>query len=437
MDRTLLLIEADHKNNPFLKDHGRRVLDGMLHTASAGFWLGGKKPPLGYKVVKTPGEHGHASNGKARRRKSGLLAIDPETAPIVVELFERYRDGESTRDLTRWLTARTGVAWVRQSIGQMLRHEIYTGTRYFGLRPMGKHARLVDGQATIMFDGQADTSGDAVRLVVPALVIIKPELWSRVQERLDTGKQRGHKRDIPLNPLSGLCRCGICGQPMHSSRAGAYSYLVCGGRSRDGKEACPKSRFTRAEELFRRVTDTLAKQLLDGDAVARLVELAGMAEDEARAKWEVRQESARRAVDSCNARLKTARRRLAEEAPEDMVSEYQALIRELRQELADAEADVARLNLEQPLAEEGDAELLKRWLESCRSLCQGESPSEPDLQNAMLRELLEEVRVFPPPVLVKGKQTVGRIEVVLPPWLSRVLASEDSRTCRRSFARCS
>jgi hypothetical protein len=419
----LLQIEADHKNNPYLKDLGRRALDGMLNTAREGFWTG-QKAPLGYRVVKNPGDH-----PAKRRRKSGRLEIHPETGPVVRELFERYRDGTSGRGLTRWLSARTGRKWSRSGMQKILAKEIYTRTRVFGGRTSGRHAHLVDGQAVIMGceeDGsepsgaeQESRGPDVVRIAAyPAIVDV--ELFQAVQMRLTTGKQRSHKKNVPIKPLSGLCRCGVCGSPMYSSQAGPYPYLVCRRKNESGVEDCLQSRYVRGEEVRRRVMALLSEKLLAGDTVAELVRLAGQAEDEARSRYEANVNSARRAVEMCDARLAAARRRMAE-APDDLLEDYQKAVRELKEEKATAEADLARLRTEQPLAQEGDAELLTRWLESCRNLCQGSAPADGAEHNAILRELVAEIRVFPPAKYIKGKQTVGRVEVVLPDWLSRVL----------------
>jgi hypothetical protein len=424
LDRTLLQIETDHKNNPYLKDLGRRVLNGMLDSARAGFWTG-QKPPFGYRVVRTPGEH------QGRRRRSGRLVIDPETAPIVHELFVRYRDGANSRDLTRWFSTRTGRQWSRQGVLKLLQKEIYTGTREFGRRTRGRHARLADGEAIIMGNGedaaQTDENGavapearDVVRIALYP-VIINPELFAQVQQRIATGRQRSQKKANPITPLSGLCRCGACGAPMRSARQGPYPYLCCKRRSEEGKEACPSSGYARGEETLRRVLATLAEQLLAGDAVSRLVALAGEAEDMARARWEADVAAAGRALDLCEVRLTTARQRLAE-VPDDLLEQMQLLVREMKQKRDGALAEVQRLQAEPPVALEGDADLLSRWLASCRSLCDG-VPSQAPEQNAILRELIEEVHVFPPARLIKGKKTVGRVEVVLPEWLSRVLST--------------
>src|SRR5262249_24957960 len=153
----------------------------------AGFWTG-QKPPLGYTVVRTPGDHG------GRRRNSGKLAIDPETAPLVRELFERYVNGERTPAPAPWLTPPTGPRRAHQAISMILRRELYVGRRLFGPRTKGRHARLVDGQATILAAGtEVPVKGDVIVLLgYPS--IISEELFSAAARRLAGGKSKGHHK---------------------------------------------------------------------------------------------------------------------------------------------------------------------------------------------------------------------------------------------------
>jgi DNA invertase Pin-like site-specific DNA recombinase len=423
LDRTMLQIEIDHKNNPYLKDLGRRALGGMLEIAKLGYWTG-QKEPLGYKVVKVPGEWA------GRRRESGRLAIDPDTAPLIVEMFELYRDGLSTADLAVWLGRRLGRTYCPMAIRRMLRNELYTGTRVFGGRPVGRHAGLIDGAAAILPEGSDGSERDAVRITGVYPAIISQGLFDAVQRRLAKAKRGGRKKHwtnkakgqaaCPTAPLSGLCCCGVCGEVLQSCRVHPYHYMVCKQAHELGLDACPGGRRYRAGELLARVKATLAENLLQGDAVARLVELAGQAEGEARREWEARLESARRAADTTAANLARARRRLATE-PDDMLDHIRLAIRELTVELAAAESELARLRGEEPRPEESDAALLDRWLVSCRDVCEGTAPEEPEALNAILQELVAEVRVWPPEQRVRGKKTVGRIEVILPDWLSSTL----------------
>jgi DNA invertase Pin-like site-specific DNA recombinase len=334
LDRTLLQIEADHKNNPFLKDLARRVLNGMLDTARAGFWTG-QKCPIGYKVIYTPGEH------QKKNRRSGRLVLDPETAPIVRELFERYLECGSTREVTRLLQLRTGRRWSQQGVQRILEKEIYTGTRVFGGRTKSEKVKLVDGEAVIV--GQEDDEqpadskengtqppeGHDVVKIACCPAIIDQELFLAVQAKLREGKYRTRKKNSVPMALTGLCRCGACGSRMGVNR----HYQRCTRKDEVDGKGCPRSNYHRSDEILRRVLTRLADDLLAGDTVARLAELAGTAQDEARQQHEASLNTARKALDACEARLATARRRLAE-APDDLVEEVQRLIRELRDSLA-------------------------------------------------------------------------------------------------------
>lgn len=418
MHLLMLQIEFGFKNRGFLKAHAYRVLAGMLQTARAGHWCG-SRVPFGYIVVRTPGEHGAASSGREKRRKSGKLAVCPVHGPTVTELFERYRSGESTRGLADWLTARTGRRWCHSSVPKVLRNEVYTGERVFGKRPQGGHARLVDGLVEAIKDGQEGGVGDAVRIkCAPALV--SQELFLAVGKRLDQGVHLGRKKESPVWPLTGLMKCGACGAMLTSCESKGVGRFVC-SRHREKPADCPAARYVRSDEALRRVRSTLAEKLLAGDAVAELVALAGQQEDDARKTWEAAQASAQKALTACDQKLATARRRLAS-ADDDLVEDYQRVVRELKEERKAIEADLASLRGAEPVAEEGDSAILTAWLEQCRSLVDQGDAGEPATLNALLKELIAEARVWPAEKKAGCKQTVGKVEVVLPEWLSRVLS---------------
>jgi hypothetical protein len=191
-----------------------------------------------------------------------------------------------------------------------------------------------------------------------------------------------------------------------------------GLKSEDGKKACLTSVCARGDVILERVLSTLAEHLLAEDAVAKLITLAGEAEDEAEKAHEQAEASAVKALEACDARLARARRRLAE-CEDDLLEDFKATVRDLKEKRAACEAELARLRVEAPRGEEGDAERLTAWLESCKAVC-GALAGSPGKQNAVLRKLLKEVLVFPPDNPGKG-QTVGKIELVLPEWVSRVV----------------
>lgn len=152
---------------------GERVRAAMRKKAVRGEVLG--RPPYGYKV------------GSRRR-----LELVPEEAVVVRYLFRLYlHEGLGIRLIARRLNSegirtRRGGAWSMVSIRDILRNRAYLGTySRFGVRVPGSH---------------------------PALV--SPEDFHAVQERLNARRTSYASRTQSSFLLSGLLRCGQCGNKM-------------------------------------------------------------------------------------------------------------------------------------------------------------------------------------------------------------------------------
>lgn len=417
VDRLLLTLEMDHKNNPFLKDTARRVLDGMLASAREGFWVGGRIP-FGYQVVRTRGDHASVVNGKRKRRTSGRLVLDEAKAPIALEAFTMYARGAGTRGVTAFLSASTGRKWTRRGATWVLRNTIYTGRMSFGLTPQGKHARLQDGAAVELLDD--DQAGDVVQIAAYPR-IVSDDLFRDVQRRLENASEDSRHKDTRRSALSGLCRCGTCGASMTSTMASRkYVYLHCTGRRDQGQAPCRLS-HRRRDEALRRVLSLLSQRLLAGDTVANLIALAGAATDEAREEWQRSLDHARDALERCDTSLAKARRRLAT-ADDDMVSEYQQIIRELKEERETLEGQLRQTRGQEPAPEGADVERLTRWLETCRVVCKDGVEMDGEALNDLLRELIAEVRLYPPKERKRNGPSIGRVEIDLPDWLASLIS---------------
>jgi DNA invertase Pin-like site-specific DNA recombinase len=438
MDRTLFLIECDHKNNPFLRDLARRSLNGTIEAALAGFWSG--RTPLGYKLIRRPGDH-----PPGKRRKSGRLAEDEVAGPIARELPLRYLAGESTVDLARWLDAQVkspySPSWTPQSVAKILHNRIYTGIRLLGKAPSGKHAMIADGAAVVRDQDGADDlpAAGVIRIVNAAPRLWTDEVFEAVQRKLVEGKRRNHRIGLPPLPLASLGECGHCGEPLHCARQGSrsrnYPFLIyCGNRAVHGVSGCRLgSRYTDHNEVLAKVLSTLAENLLDHDAVERLAERARADGEEAQAREEAtRGKLNRRLAENLRATEQT-RSRLGT-APEDMLEEYHAALRDLKQQRTALETELRQLDqerLQAPLADGGE-EQLRTWLELCRKLCSpvarvSLSPDGDDgTLNALLSELISGFTVYWKAPRQGTGRALERVEVELPGWLNRLLATSDS-----------
>lgn len=411
LDRTLLGIECDHKNNPQLKEIARTCLDGMVDVARKLCWTGGPVP-LGYRLGDAAPDHGRAANGRKKRRRSRPLEKDEKTAAIVTEAFRVYVDGGSVRDVQRYVTAATGRHWTHRGISRLLRNRIYTGTMEWGKRGHGRHASLKDGHAAV-HDAGCDHADAGAVLISGYPRLVDDDTFMRVQERLSEGGQLSRRKDARPSALSGLLRCGHCGKKM-SGTADRYN----GRYYRCQNEQCRPNLHVKIEEADRRVLALLAERLLNGDTMANLVALAGRAEGEARQVWEKQVAATKQAMESNSQRIEKARRRLLD-ADDDMRAEYEGALRELRAEQEQLAARLREAAASEPLPGEGESVRLERWLKACQSACQAGAEDDPAQLSQWLRLLLDKVTVYRPAQRRVRGVTVGVVELTLPEWLSR------------------
>ena len=174
------------------------------------------------------------------------LVINPQTAPIVVEIFQRYANGENIRDIIKSLNKR-GIKTTRGSeFRQSSLDTMLTNTKYLGVyRSMGE---VIEGG-------------------VPQ--IIDQELFDKVAARKQRNRKAPSSTKAPeVYLLTTKLFCGKCGAMMAGesgkSHTGAkYLYYKCGNRKR--AQGC-KQRALRKEYVEKIVLDRII-QLVHQDSV--------------------------------------------------------------------------------------------------------------------------------------------------------------------------
>ena len=172
----------------------QKITRGMRESALKGQAVGGSVP-LGYKIEKKQ------------------WVLDPLTAPLVSEAFNRYADGETVADICADFNARgyrtaKGAEFNKSSFKNIFRNEKYIGVYKY------KDIRVEDAIPRIITD----------------------DVWRNVQSRLKVNEQapaRG-KAKVPYL-LAGKIFCGHCGSQMvgESGRGKSgktYNYYSCAGR---------------------------------------------------------------------------------------------------------------------------------------------------------------------------------------------------------------
>jgi DNA invertase Pin-like site-specific DNA recombinase len=151
--------------------------------AEKGLWVNGS-PPWGYK-----------------RSPEGVLLPTPQLAHVK-KVFERYADGETLGSLAEWLSQHRPNT-IRQFVRDVLRNPAYRGI--------------------IAHDGQEYPSRHEA--------LIGPDLWQRVESRLNRNVEKRSTRPARVQPFTELLVCE-CGRSMAYHRTakpgqGDYAVFVC------------------------------------------------------------------------------------------------------------------------------------------------------------------------------------------------------------------
>ena len=229
----------------------QEVTRGMREAASRGFFLS-SKAPFGYRRIKV--------QDGAKERPT--LEVDPETAPIVKEIFDKSRRGVGLKEIAADLNERgitnKGKRWRRNSLHYVLNNEAYTGTAVWGRTTTG------------------DKKPEPVRAEGAWEALVSKELFDQVQKGLES---RAPKKQRPARVgsrflLSGVLRCGVCGKPYtgQGAKSGKFSYYVCGSLLQQGSGSC-SARYLNAERVETRVVETIMGRILNDETITELVVL--------------------------------------------------------------------------------------------------------------------------------------------------------------------
>ena len=169
----------------------QEVVRGMREAASRGFFLA-SNAPFGYRKIKV-------SDGVKERP---TLEIDPATAPVVKEIFEKSLRGSGLKEICKELNERgitnRGKRWYKGGLHYVLRNEAYTGAAVWGKTSKGEKAQ------------------DPVRVEGAWPALVSRELFDERAAGDAGARARKVQRPGRVGSkflLSGLLKCGVCGRP--------------------------------------------------------------------------------------------------------------------------------------------------------------------------------------------------------------------------------
>lgn len=263
----------------YLDDLRGKTLRGLEGRALNGFSTGGL--PLGYRSVP---ERAPDGRGYVHR-----IEVDPVTSQVVRRIFELYKDGMSHPAIAGLMTkegvpcarAHTGhkyKGWGASSVRGILMNPAYIGEWSFKKKEWRKEP--VTGRRRHI----ARTEAEIVRRTYPERRIVDQAVWEAVKARLAEvratyrpsergGVATGASGRNNNYVLSGLLRCGLCGEPMSVCRGTSAAYYRC--TSNRKRKVCPNSLSLREDVARTRILDAVWARLANHEAMAILEKKVG------------------------------------------------------------------------------------------------------------------------------------------------------------------
>lgn len=246
-----------------------RVKDNYMHRFNLGAW-GGGPAPYGYSLTKI---------GDGTRKVSSLA--QNENAEIVKYIFKTYANsGISLRNLAAKLMS-DGVhgpkreAWDSVTLSRILHSPVYVKANadiywYFVSKGVktGQSFKEFDGLCACNITGRR--SRDKNKYNEPCkqtlslsnhMGIIEPEIWLKVQKKLDNNRQISRANAGKYSFLTGLMKCAVCGYAIkvNNLKKDNVLKLVCSGKS--NLSACNADIEVNLRELEGYISDEIEKAL--------------------------------------------------------------------------------------------------------------------------------------------------------------------------------
>ena len=266
----LKMVFSNVINEIYPLDTAKKVRVALRSKAERGEFIGSQAP---YGYIKSPAD-------------KHVLIVDPETAPVVAEIFELYAyKGYGYNSIAKLLSSRKQMTpaalqakrahrpyvdkdkapkdeydWHHDTIRVILNNEVYLGTFISGKRrkpsPFDKYVVKVSEDKWIKKDNHHEP-------------LIDRDLWDAAHSKMD-GRRRTTTTGF-VNIFTKILKCECCGKVMGMSNFGMKDmtdvkniFYVCNTYKKKGKDVC-SSHYIRYDALYETVLEEL-QELLEMNA---------------------------------------------------------------------------------------------------------------------------------------------------------------------------
>lgn len=293
-------------------------------------------------------------------KQTQKLMIDPETAPLVVEIFEWYSEGATVRSIvedfnSRGLTTKRGKPFNMNSFNALFKNRKYIGEYSY--------------QDVVIPGG------------VPAIIL--EDLFYRVQQRMEKNKRapamaKAHEDFLLTTKLfCGKCERMMVGESGKSHTGSMHYYYKCGNAKR--KKGCDK-KAVKKDWIERAVVRLTMERVLNEEKIVKIIDaLLAMQERE-------------------DVTIPALRRQLAEteKSIENMLNAIQQGIftASTKQRLEELEKQREELSVSITTAELQKPKLTREYMEHWFSQFRYGNPNDRDFQKRLVDTFVNSVYVY-------------------------------------------
>lgn len=251
----------------------QRVKDAYSARSKEGFYMGGRVP-YGFSLKKT------TLNGKS----TSMYEPIPEEEAQLKMIFDLYsQPGVTLNSIVKKLINNDiphlrGSKWQTARLSDIIKNPCYVKSNAEIYRFFQTNGTIIvndisefDGRAGFMFGKRShgkkfSNINDQTLVLALHKGIIEPEIWLKCQYKLSRNKQLKHTGIGKTTWLSGLVKCGKCGNSMKITKSNtkAGRYFNCIGRS--SLHICEGHSCTIYAEIIERlVSDEIAVKLTENE----------------------------------------------------------------------------------------------------------------------------------------------------------------------------
>jgi site-specific DNA recombinase len=259
---------------------GREVRRGQKENTRQGYRNGGRAP-YGYRLRHEA--HPDPARAKGGDTKSRLVP-DPERAPVIAEIFDRFLSGSGYKEIANHLNRpggppppnhvdskrNTSGKWAKTTIKSMLENPTYTGRLYWNRLDSRAHKQGVGPVVRRSPEEwvEADERHEA---------LISDEQFERTQTEMKrrSNGHGGRRRRPQQRPflLRGIVHCATGHNPLRMqgrARKEEPTYYTCGYRTSYGDRAAEavghgKWQYVREDSLVRLIDSFFATRIFGAD----------------------------------------------------------------------------------------------------------------------------------------------------------------------------